>query len=89
LFDIVRPKPEQWRMDGWFDYTPAPVGMEACVSWSEATGLSPDDLSRFALSQCHMYLIAASRLHGLLWAKRDEVVQQLLEECLAACSVLS
>jgi len=77
LLDI--PRPEKWEMDVWVTYEHPPVGMNALVSWVEATGLQPDDLARYEQHQRRIRVLIAERLREPLLSQQAEVLQKLEE----------
>lgn len=78
LFDI--PRPEKWEMDVWVSFEHPPIGMDALMTWVQATGLQPDDLARYELHQRRIRVVVAERLRQPLLAHRDDVLLPLLEE---------
>ncbi len=67
LIDI--PKPEKWEMNTKVLFQTPPVGMRRLMSWTEATGQTPDDLSRYETYQRRIRIIVmedfreAAKLH--------------------------
>ncbi len=55
LIDI--PKPEKWEMNTKVLFQTPPVGMRRLMSWTEATGQTSDDLSRYETYQRRIRII--------------------------------
>jgi trans-aconitate methyltransferase len=81
LLDI--PRPEKWEMDVWVTFAHPPVGMDALVTWVQATGLQPDDLARYEQHQRRIRLVVPERLRQLLQARRDDVLIPILEKLIS------
>jgi HD superfamily phosphohydrolase len=81
LIDI--PRPVNWEMDVWVWFANPPVGMEALVTWVEATGLQPDDLARYELHQRRIRVLVPERLRAPLRAHRQDLLLPLLQRLLA------
>ena len=80
LFDI--PRPEKYEMNVWVAFANPPVGMDSLVTWVEATGLQPDDLTRYEQHQRRIRVIVPERLRTPLLARRDDLLLPTLEKLL-------
>src|SRR5260221_8569473 len=80
LFDI--PRPEKYEMNVWVTFANPPVGMDSLVTWVEATGLQPDDLTRYEQHQRRIRVIVPERLRTPLSARRDDLLLPTLEQLL-------
>src|SRR3989441_481695 len=78
LFDI--PRPEKYEMNVWVTFANPPVGMDSLVTWVEATGLQPDDLTRYEQHQRRIRVIVPERLRPPLLARRDDLLLPTLEK---------
>src|SRR5258707_4995494 len=80
LFDI--PRPEKYEMNVWVTFANPPVGMDSLVTWVEATGLQPDDLTRYEQHQRRIRVIVPERLRTPLLARQDDLLLPTLEQLL-------
>lgn len=71
LIDI--PKPERWRTDVWVWFSRPPLGFRPLMPWSEAVGLSDDDLKRYEEHRRLVRVVTTERLRDEM-AKRAEVL---------------
>jgi len=71
LIDI--PKPERWRTDVWVWFSRPPLGFRPLMPWSEAVGLSDDDLKRYEEHRRLVRVVTTERLRDEV-AKRAEVL---------------
>src|SRR3989441_3767805 len=78
LFDI--PRPEKYEMNVWVTFANPHVGMDSLVTWVEATGLQPDDLTRYEQHQRRIRVIVPERLRPPLLARRDDLLLPTLEK---------
>jgi HD superfamily phosphohydrolase len=78
LLDIVRPK--NWELDGWVVFPPPPGGLAACVPWSQALGLTPEDLRRTARPSCQPRVLVVPHLFFCLLGHTNDVLFPLLEQ---------
>ena len=77
LIDI--PKPEKWEMEVWVRYTQPPLGMQPLMTWVEATGQLPADLSKYEQHQRRIRIVAAELLAAELRARGDDLLVPLVE----------
>jgi uncharacterized protein len=75
LIDI--PKPEKWEMDVTIIFDDPPLGLNRVMSWSEATGQTSDDLSRYEVHQRRVRILAAPELRDEARAHRDALLTKL------------
>jgi len=80
LIDI--PKPEKWEMEVWVSHAHPPLGMQPLMTWVEATGQLPADLSKYEQHQRRIRLVTADSLAADLRARRDDLLVPLLERTL-------
>ncbi len=78
LLDI--PRPEKWEMDVHVTFANPPVGMDALVTWVQATGLQPDDLARYEQHQRRICVVVPDRLRPLFQVRRDDLLLPTLEK---------
>jgi hypothetical protein len=81
LIDI--PKPEKWEMEVWVSFASPPLGMQSLMTWVEATGQLPADLSKYEQHQRRIRLVAAESIAADVRAHRDDLLVPLLERALA------
>ena len=81
LIDI--PKPEKWEMEVWVSAAQPPLGMQPLMTWVEATGQLPADLSKYEQHQRRIRIVAVESIAAELRARRDDVLLPLLEQSLA------
>jgi hypothetical protein len=81
LIDI--PKPEKWEMDVLVSFAQPPLGMQPLMTWVEATGQLPTDLSKYEQHQRRIRLVAADAIAPDVRARRDDLLVPLLERALA------
>ncbi len=77
LIDI--PKPEKWEMEVWVSFEQPPLGMQPLMTWVEATGQLPADLSKYEQHQRRIRIVATESLAADLRARRDELLVPLVE----------
>ncbi len=77
LIDI--PKPEKWEMEVWVRYAQPPLGMQPLMTWVEATGQLPADLSKYEQHQRRIRVVAAELLAAELRARGDDLLVPLVE----------
>ncbi len=75
LIDI--PKPEKWEMDVTIIFDDPPLGLQRVMSWSEATGQTPDDLSRYEVHQRRVRILAAPELRDAARTHRDALLTKM------------
>lgn len=75
LIDI--PKPEKWEMDVTIIFDDPPLGLGRVLSWSDATGQTPDDLSRYEVHQRRVRILAAPELRDDARSHRDTLLTKL------------
>ncbi|HEY7356493.1 MAG TPA: HD domain-containing protein [Ktedonobacterales bacterium] len=81
LIDI--PKPEKWEMEVWVTTAQPPLGMQPLMTWVEATGQLPADLSKYEQHQRRIRVVAAEAIAADARARRDDLLAPLLERALA------
>ncbi len=81
LIDI--PKPEKWEMEVWVSTAQPPLGMQPLMTWVEATGQLPADLSKYEQHQRRIRIVAAESIAAEVRARRDDLLVPLLEQALA------
>ncbi len=81
LVDI--PKPEKWEMEVWVSAAQPPLGMQPLMTWVEATGQLPADLSKYEQHQRRIRIVAVESIAADIRARRDDVLVPLLERALA------
>ncbi len=81
LIDI--PKPEKWEMDVWVSAAQPPLGMQTLMTWVEATGQLPADLSKYEQHQRRIRLVAVASVAAEIRAHHADVLLPLLERALA------
>ncbi len=81
LIDI--PKPEKWEMEVWVSFAQPPLGMQPLMTWVEATGQLPADLSKYEQHQRRIRIVAAEPIAAAVRARRDDLLVPLLERALA------
>ncbi len=81
LIDI--PKPEKWEMEVWVSFAQPPLGMQPMMTWVEATGQLPADLSKYEQHQRRIRIVAAESIAPDVRARRDDLLVPLLERALA------
>ena len=81
LIDI--PKPEKWEMDVWVSAAQPPLGMQPLMTWVEATGQLPADLSKYEQHQRRIRIVAVESIAAEVRVRRDDVLLPLLEQALA------
>jgi HD superfamily phosphohydrolase len=75
LIDI--PKPEKWEMDVTVIFDTPPLGMQRVMTWTEATGQTGDDLSRYETHQRRVRVVAAPELRDAARAHTDALLARL------------
>jgi HD superfamily phosphohydrolase len=81
LIDI--PKPEKWEMEVWVSAAQPPLGMQPLMTWVEATGQLPADLSKYEQHQRRIRVVAVESIAADIRARRDDILVPLLERALA------
>jgi HD superfamily phosphohydrolase len=81
LIDI--PKPEKWEMEVWVSTAQPALGMQPLMTWVEATGQLPADLSKYEQHQRRVRIVAAESIAAEVRARRDDLLVPLLERALA------
>ncbi len=81
LIDI--PKPEKWDMDVLVGFDQPPVGMDALLTWAEATGQRPSDLGVYEQHQRRIRLVGHGSLRAALGGQCRELLLSALDEALA------
>jgi HD superfamily phosphohydrolase len=81
LIDI--PKPEKWEMEVWVSFAHPPLGMQPLLTWVEATGQLPADLSKYEQHQRRIRIVAEELLAAELRARGDDLLVPLMEHALA------
>ena len=77
LIDI--PKPEKWEMEVWVSTAQPALGMQPLMTWVEATGQLPSDLSKYEQHQRRIRVVAADLLAAELRARGDDLLVPLVE----------
>ncbi|HEY7348344.1 MAG TPA: HD domain-containing protein [Ktedonobacterales bacterium] len=80
LIDI--PKPEKWEMEVWVSFAHPPLGIQPLMTWVEATGQLPADLSKYEQHQRRIRIVAAEPIAAAARARRDDLLVPLLERAL-------
>jgi uncharacterized protein len=75
LIDI--PKPEKWEMDVTIVFDDPPVGMQRVMSWSDATGQTPDELGRYEAHQRRVRLVAHPEVRETARAHQAALLSRL------------
>lgn len=78
LLDIVHPK--NWELDGWIASQQLPLGMGTCVSWTQALGLSSEDLACSAQQHCPVRVLVAPHLVPVFQSQERTSIVSLLEQ---------
>jgi HD superfamily phosphohydrolase len=81
LVDV--PKPEKWEMDVLVGFAAPPVGMRALMTWAEATGQRPSDLSIYEQHQRRIRIVGKDTVRAALGGRRTELLLAALEETAA------
>ncbi len=77
LVDI--PKPEKWEMDVQVSFARPPIGMEALMTWTEATGQRPSDLGIYEQYQRRIRIVASAAVREAAAGRAAGVLLPLLE----------
>jgi hypothetical protein len=80
LVDI--PKPEKWEMDVLVSFANPPLGMQPLMTWVEATGQLPADLSKYEQHQRRIRIVASETISAEARVRRDELLVPLVESAL-------
>ncbi len=66
-------------MEVWVSFEQPPLGMQPLMTWVEATGQLPADLSKYEQHQRRIRIVATESLAADLRARRDELLVPLVE----------
>ncbi len=77
LVDI--PKPEKWEMDVLVRFAHPPHGMSAQMTWMEATGQRPSDLSIYEQHQRRIRVVAREAVRDVVGARAEALLLPAFE----------
>ncbi len=80
LIDI--PKPEKWEMEVWVSSAQPPLGMQPLMTWVEATGQLPADLSKYEQHERRIRIVADETISAEARVRRDDLLIPLLERAM-------